>query len=323
MIFVSGGAGYIGSHCVRKLSEQTDEIIIYDNLSRGHRDMVACGRVIEGDLSETDRVAAVLKDNRVDTVFHFAASSLVGESEEVPHLYYKNNIGGGLSLLDAMLQAGVRQIVFSSSAAVYGEPKTVPMEEDHPTVPTNVYGHTKLIFESILKKYASVYGLRSVCLRYFNAAGADPDGEIGEDHTPETHLIPLILDAALGRRPEITVFGTDYDTPDGTCIRDYIHVSDLADAHILAVERLKAGGGASVYNLGSEAGFSVKEVIAATEKVTGRKISVRFGARRAGDPARLVAGSTKIKKELGWKPVFSGLEQIIDTAWEWHKKRFS
>lgn len=322
MIFVSGGAGYIGSHCVRKLSEATNDIIIYDNLSRGHRDMVACGRFIEGDLSETGRVASILKDNAVDTVIHFAASSLVGESEEIPHHYYKNNIGGGISLLDAMLQAGVRRIVFSSSAAVYGEPNSVPIEEDHPTAPTNVYGRTKLIFEGILEKYASVYGLRSVSLRYFNAAGADPDGEIGEDHAPETHLIPLILDAALGRRPEITVFGTDYDTPDGTCIRDYIHVTDLAAAHVLAIEKIKAAEGASAYNLGSETGFSVKEVIAATEKATGKKIPVRFGARRAGDPARLVAGSAKIKRELGWKPAFSSLEQIIDTAWHWHKKRF-
>lgn len=323
MIFVTGGAGYIGSHCVRKLSEVTDDIIVFDNLSRGHRDMVACGRFIEGDLSETDRVASILKDNRVETVIHFAACSLVGESEESPHLYYKNNIGGGISLLDAMLQAGVRRIVFSSSAAVYGEPVAVPIEENHPTVPTNVYGNTKLIFEGILQKYASVYGLSSVSLRYFNAAGADPGGEIGEDHTPETHLIPLILDTALGRRPQITVFGSDYDTPDGTCIRDYIHVTDLAAAHILAIEKLQAAEGAYAYNLGSEQGFSVKEVIAVSRRVTGKEIPVRLGARRAGDPARLVAGSARIKRELGWKPVFSSLEQIIDTAWRWHKKRFS
>ncbi len=322
MIFVTGGAGYIGSHCVKVLGERNYDVMIYDNLSRGHSEMVTCGRFIEGDLSETDRMTEIFKENGVDTVIHFAASSLVGESEDLPHQYYRNNVAHGISLLEAMLRAGVQQIVFSSSAAVYGEPSSVPLQEDHPTIPTNVYGSTKLIFENILKKYSEVYGLRYVSLRYFNAAGADPEGRIGEDHTPETHLIPLVLDAALGRRKEISIFGTDYDTQDGTCIRDYIHVSDLALAHVLALKQLQKGNPSAVYNLGSEKGFSVREVISHAERITGRKIPVMVGSRRAGDPARLVASSTKIKKALEWKPELSGLDQILETAWQWHQKRF-
>jgi UDP-glucose 4-epimerase len=322
MIFITGGAGYIGSHCVKILGEQKHDVIVYDNLSRGHCEMVTCGRFLRGDLSETDRITEIFKENGVDTVVHFAASSLVGESEEVPHQYYRNNVSGGISLLEAMLRSGVRKIVFSSSAAVYGEPATVPLEEDHPTVPTNVYGNTKLIFENILKKYSEVYELRYVSLRYFNAAGADPEGQIGEDHTPETHLIPLVLDAALGKRKDINIFGTDYDTPDGTCIRDYIHVSDLALAHILAIKQLGEGISSAVYNLGSERGFSVREVISHAERITGRKIPVSIGSRRVGDPARLVASSVKIKRALDWRPAWSGLDQIIETAWRWHQKRF-
>jgi len=322
MIFVTGGAGYIGSHCAKMLHEQGHEVIIYDNLSRGHRELVPFGLFIQGDLAETDRMASLFKEYGVDTVVHFAASSLVGESEAVPHQYYRNNLAFGLNLLDAMLQAGVRQIVFSSSAAVYGEPASIPLEEEHPTIPTNVYGHTKLIFETILKKYESVYGLKYISLRYFNAAGADPEGIIGEDHIPETHLIPLILDAVLGRTKEITIFGTDYETPDGTCIRDYIHVSDLALAHISAIDQMKKGVSAAIYNLGSERGFSVKEVISVTEQVTGKTVPVRVGPRRLGDPARLVASSAKIKKELQWQPQLCDLDQIIETAWKWHKKRF-
>ncbi len=323
MIFVTGGAGYIGTHCVKMLGEQKRDLIIYDNLTRGHRELVRHGRLIEGDLADTERMALIFKENSVDTVIHFAASSQVGESEAVPHLYYRNNLANGISLLEAMLQAGVKRFVFSSSAAVYGEPQAVPMDEGHQTVPTNVYGNTKLIFEGILEKYRAVYGLAYVSLRYFNAAGADPEGDIGEDHTPESHLIPLILDAALGRKDNITVFGTDYDTADGTCIRDYIHVTDLAMAHVLALDYFDRGATRGIFNLGSENGFSVREVISAAEKITGRKVPVRPGERRAGDPAKLLASSGRIKKELGWKPMHSELDQIIETAWKWHRKRFA
>ena len=253
---------------------------------------------------------------------HFAASSLVGESEEKPHEYYINNIVNGLNLLGAMLEGGVRRFVFSSSAAVYGDPVHVPIREDHPTTPTNVYGNTKLIIETILKKYSEVYGLNSVSLRYFNAAGADPAGDIGEDHTPETHLIPIVLDCALGRRKEVSIFGTDYDTPDGTCIRDYIHVNDLADAHLRALELLGKKEGVFSFNLGNGTGFSVRKVIESTEKVTGKKISVNEAPRRKGDPARLVASSDLIKSEMGWSPRYSEMETIIETAWKWHCKRF-
>jgi UDP-glucose 4-epimerase len=322
MIFVAGGAGYIGSHCVKTLGDWNRSVLVYDNLSRGHRDMAGSGSFIEGDLSETNRLTSIFKENSVDTVVHFAASSLVGESESVPHLYYRNNVANGISLLDAMLKAGVGKIVFSSSAAVYGEPCSVPIDEGHPTAPTNVYGQTKLIFENILQKYSAVYGLRFVSLRYFNAAGAHPDATIGEDHNPESHLIPLILDAAMERSAGITVFGTDYETPDGTCIRDYIHVTDLALAHVLALDQLDQGLASGIYNLGSERGFSVKEVIHACERVTGRGIPVRWGLRRAGDPARLVASSQKIKKDMGWNPAHSDLETIIETAWRWHRLRF-
>lgn len=322
MIFVTGGAGYIGSHVVKLLGEKGCDIIVYDNLSRGHREMVTSGEFIVGDISDKDRLLKIFRDHDVDTVIHFAADSLVGESEEDPHRYYSNNVAGGISLLGAMLEAGVKKIVFSSSAAVYGEPERAPIEEDHPTVPTNVYGNTKLIFENILKKYSSTYGLGFVSLRYFNAAGADPEGAIGEDHSPETHLIPLILDVVLGRKKEIVIFGTDYDTPDGTCIRDYIHVNDLAEAHILALKHLENSPASAIYNLGNGKGFSVREVIGAVERVTGAKVSVVEGDRRKGDPARLVASSEKIMRELGWRPAYAGLDVIVKTAWRWHKRRF-
>ncbi|MFB3926380.1 MAG: UDP-glucose 4-epimerase GalE [Syntrophales bacterium] len=322
MIFVAGGAGYIGSHCVRMLGERKYDVIIYDNLSRGHRDLVSHGIFIQGDLSDTDLMVRIFKEYDVDSVLHFAANSLVGESEENPHRYYLNNVANAIRLLDAMLRAGVGKIVFSSSAAVYGEPQSIPIEEDHPTRPENVYGHTKQIFEDIMKKYSRVYGLRFVSLRYFNAAGAAPDGSIGEDHTPETHLIPLVLDAALGRSKEITVFGTDYDTPDGTCIRDYIHVLDLAEAHLLALKRLENDSVSEIYNLGNGRGFSVREVVDTARKVTGKNIALRQGKRRPGDPARLVASSKKISGEMGWSARYPELEDIIGTAWNWHKKRF-
>jgi UDP-glucose 4-epimerase len=323
MILVTGGAGYIGSHVVKLLSRYGHDTVVFDNLSRGHRDMVSTGEFIEGDLSNKDVLVKIMRERDIDSVIHFAASSLVGESEEDPHLYYRNNLSNGINLLGAMLDTGVKKIVFSSSAAVYGNPFHVPIEEDHPTEPTNVYGSTKLIIEGMLNKYFEAYGIRSVCLRYFNAAGADPEAQIGEDHTPETHLIPLVLDCALGRRKEITVFGTDYETPDGTCIRDYIHVNDLADAHIKALDHIEAREGAFFYNLGNGKGFSVRKVIESTERVTGKKIAIKEGPRRKGDPGQLVASSSKIINDFGWDPKFPDLDIIIETAWRWHRKRFS
>lgn len=323
MILVTGGAGYIGAHVVKLLSRSGFETVVYDNLSRGHREMVSAGEFVRGELSDKNQLLEVMRDRKIDSVIHFAASSLVGESEEDPHRYYQNNIMNGINLLGAMLEAGVGKIVFSSSAAVYGDPVEVPIREDHPTRPTNVYGDTKLIIEGILGKYSVAYGMDSVSLRYFNAAGADPDAEIGEDHTPETHLIPIVLDCALGRRKEVTIFGTDYATPDGTCIRDYIHVNDLADAHIRALAHIDRNKGVFSYNLGNGKGFSVRKVIESTERVTGTKIMVREGAKRKGDPAQLVASSEKIMKDFGWKPAFPELDTIIETAWKWHRKRFS
>lgn len=322
MILVTGGAGYIGSHMVKLLGEKGRDSITFDNLSRGHREMVTSGKFIEGDLSDKDLLVDIFRGYDVRAVFHFASDALVGESEEDPRRYYRNNVANGIHLLDAMLEAGVKRIVFSSSAAVYGEPVRIPMDEDHPAAPVNVYGTTKLIMENMMKKYAEVYGLRFASLRYFNAAGADPDGLIGEDHDPETHLIPLVLDAALGRRKEITVFGHDYDTPDGTCIRDYIHVTDLAEAHIIALSHLEKESGSAIYNLGNGRGFSVLDVIKAAERVTGRTIPVRAGERRKGDPARLVASSERIMRDWGWKPRYADLDVIVETAWKWHRRRF-
>lgn len=322
MILVTGGAGYIGSHTVKVLHERGYDTVTFDNLSRGHREAVKWGKFIEGDLSDTGLLAEIFRNYGVTAVLHFAAHSLVGESEEDPRRYYMNNVVNGIRMLDAMLAAGVRKIVFSSSAAVYGEPLRLPIDEGHPVEPVNVYGQTKLIMENILSKYAPTYGLEYLSLRYFNAAGADPDGLIGENHDPETHLIPLILDAALGRREEVTIFGTDYDTPDGTCVRDYIHVTDLAEAHILALEHLERGGKSGIYNLGNGKGCSVREVIRAAERVTGKKIRARDSGRRRGDPARLVASSERISRDLGWRPRFGDLDVIVESAWEWHRRRF-
>ncbi len=323
MILVTGGAGYIGSHVVKLLSLYGHETVVFDNLSRGHREMVTTGDFIHGDLSNKESLINLMREKKIDSVIHFAASSLVGESEEVPHQYYENNLSNGINLLGAMLETGVKKIVFSSSAAVYGNPVHIPINEDHPTEPSNVYGSTKLIIEGMLKKYFDAYGIKSVALRYFNAAGADPDAQIGEDHTPETHLIPIILDCALGRRKEITVFGTDYDTLDGTCIRDYIHVNDLADAHIKVLDHIEKNEGAFFYNLGNGKGFSVRKVIESTERVTGKNIAIKEGPRRKGDPGQLVAGSSKFKNDFGWEPQIPDLDSIIETAWKWHRKRFS
>lgn len=320
MILVTGGAGYIGSHTVRRLRGRGYDVVVYDNLSKGHRWAVKDVELVVGDISDYARVCEVIKRYGIDSVIHFAAYSLVGESMQNPQKYYVNNVIGTISLLRAMVDCGVKKIVFSSTAAVYGEPKEVPIKEDSLLNPTNVYGRTKFMIESILRDYDMAYGLKYVALRYFNAAGADEKGDIGEDHDPETHLIPLVLKAIKGEREDIKIFGTDYDTPDGTCIRDYIHVNDLADAHILALESLKEGR-SDVYNLGNGNGFSVKEVIEVAERVTGKTVKKVESDRRSGDPAVLIASSEKIKRELGWRPVYTDLEKIIQTAWNWETKK--
>jgi UDP-glucose 4-epimerase len=318
-ILVTGGAGYIGSHTVAALLEKGEQVIILDNLVQGHRQAVLGGTLYQGDLQDEALLDRVFAEHDIDGVIHFAASSLVGESMKDPGKYYRNNVGGTLCLLEAMRRAGVDRLVFSSTAAVYGEPERVPIREGDRTEPTNVYGETKLAMEKMIRWFGKVHGLRYVSLRYFNAAGAHESGRIGEDHRPETHLIPLILQVALGKRERIEVFGDDYPTEDGTCIRDYIHVSDLADAHILALERLRRGGENGVFNLGAGKGYSVNEVIAAAREVTGHPIPAVVRPRRAGDPAVLVASPDKAKAELGWVPERSGLHRLIASAWEWHR----
>lgn len=318
-ILVTGGAGYIGSHVVLLLSQQGFTPIIYDNLSKGHRRAVLAGKLICGDLADLELLKRVLEEEKIGLVMHFAASSLVGESVANPSLYFNNNIANTLKLLDAMKETGVNKLVFSSTAATYGEPAKIPIEEDQPTVPTNPYGFSKLTMEGIMKWYDQAYGIKFIALRYFNAAGADPEGKIGEDHNPETHLIPVIMKVALGQLPALSLFGTDYPTKDGTCIRDYIHVMDLADAHILALKALADGCPSNIYNLGNGQGFSNKEIIETARKVTGREIPVVESPRRPGDPAVLIAGSAKIRTELGWRPRYEDLNEIIATAWQWHK----
>ena len=319
-VLVTGGAGYIGSHVVRALLQTGHEAVVYDNLSTGHRQAVAADvPFYEEDIRSTERLAEVLLAERVEAVLHFAAASLVGESMQEPQKYYDNNVGGTLSLLMAMKQAHVENLVFSSTAAVYGEPEEWPILETAPTCPTNVYGRTKLVIEGMLADFAAAYGLQYVSLRYFNAAGAWEDGGIGEDHGTETHLVPLILKTALGLRKAISIYGTDYENADGTCIRDYIHVCDLAQAHVLALEHLGRGGESRIYNLGSEQGFSVRQVIETAKKVTQRDFLVEEAPRRAGDPAVLVASSAKIRRELSWQPQRSDLETIVGDAWKWHK----
>ncbi len=319
-VLVTGGAGYIGSHTVRALLQAGHEVIVYDNLSTGHRLAVPTGIAFyEEDIRSTERLAEVLLSERIEAVLHFAALSLVGESMEEPQKYYDNNVGGTLSLVTAMRQAHVENLVFSSTAAVYGETEEWPILETAPTCPTNVYGRTKLVIESMLADFAAAYGLRYVSLRYFNAAGAWEDATIGEDHGTETHLVPLILKTALGQRRAISIYGTDYATADGTCIRDYIHVCDLAQAHVLSVEHLGCGGESRIYNLGSEQGFSVRQVIETAKQVTKLDFAVEEAPRRLGDPAVLVASSARIRQELDWQPQRSGLEMIVDDAWRWHK----
>ena len=319
-ILVCGGAGYIGSHAVHALVEKGEQVVIVDNLQTGHRGALnPAAKFYEGDIRDASVLDKIFTENKIEAVIHFAANSLVGESMEKPLLYFNNNVYGMQVLLEAMVRHGVDKIVFSSTAATYGEPKRVPIHEDDETCPTNTYGETKLTMEKMMKWVSRANGVRYVSLRYFNAAGALPDGSIGEDHKTETHLIPLILQVPTGRRDHITVFGDDYPTPDGTCLRDYIHVVDLADAHVLALEYLRKGGASDIFNLGNGQGFSVKEMIAAAEKATGRSIKVEIGARRAGDPAQLIASSEKARTVLGWKPQFTDVEQVIGSAWKWHE----
>lgn len=319
-ILITGGAGYIGSHTVRALMQSKDFTpFVFDNLSTGHRESVPESvTFIEGDIHDSRFVAETMRRYEIDGVIHFAASSLVAESMKEPAKYYSNNVEGTLHLLLGMRLAGVDKIVFSSTAAVYGEPEKTPIEEDFPHHPTNVYGRTKLIIEEMMRDFTEAYGLYYVALRYFNAAGAAEGGIIGEDHHPESHLIPLILKTAQGVRDHISVYGTDYATPDGTCLRDYIHVLDLADAHVLAMRYLAEGGKSDVFNLGSEKGFSVREIIEKAKKVTGVDFKVTEEGRRSGDPAVLIASSAKCKKVLGWNPTRSSTEEIISSAWKWH-----
>jgi UDP-glucose 4-epimerase len=323
-VLVTGGAGYIGSHAVLALKEAGYRVVVLDNLVYGHLDIVETVLDVEfvhGDISDRPLLDQVFQTYPIDAVIHFAAYAYVGESVTNPAKYYRNNVVGTLTLLEAMVQAEVFKIVFSSTCASYGNPHQIPIPEDHPQLPINPYGMSKLMVEQILEDFDRAYGLRSVRFRYFNAAGADPQGRLGEDHSPETHLIPLILLTALGQRDHITVFGTDYKTPDGTCIRDYIHVTDLADAHILGLKYLLDDGETSVFNLGNGEGFSVKEVITAARDITGLTITVEEGSRRAGDPAILIGSATKARKVLGWDPQYNQIEVILDHAWRWHQKR--
>ncbi|MDM8525601.1 UDP-glucose 4-epimerase GalE [Desulfococcaceae bacterium HSG8] len=318
-ILVVGGAGYIGSHMVKDLLHAGYDVITLDNLSTGHRELLPGGQFIEGSLNDTALLDSIFSEHRISAVMHFAAYSLVGESVENPLKYYQNNVAGTINLTDSMIRHKVKRFIFSSSAAVYGEPEEVPITENHPLNPTNPYGATKRLVEQVLKDCDSAYDFRYISLRYFNAAGADESGKIGERHEPESHLIPLVLKTATGERDNISIFGTNYPTPDGTCIRDYIHVSDLTRAHLLAFDALLEGSPSDVYNLGNSKGYSVREVIELARKVTGREIPVIESGKRPGDPAILVARSDKIRKALGWAPRYEDLETIIRTAWNWHR----
>lgn len=320
-ILICGGAGYIGSHVNKLLHQQGYETVIFDNLIYGHREAVKWGTFVYGDLKNQDDIDAVFEKYTIETVFHFAAYAYVGESVDNPEKYYYNNVVCTLNLLSSMKKYGCSRIIFSSTCATYGEPKVVPISEDMPQHPINPYGKTKLMVEHIFKDYAKAYGLQFVVLRYFNAAGADPDGEIGENHDPETHLIPLVLDAAGGQRSDIKVFGTDYDTPDGSCIRDYIHVHDLAVAHQQAMCYLEEGGKSDFFNLGNEQGTSVLEIINAVRKITGKEFVITMTERRLGDPARLIGSSKKARDILGWNPKYASIDDIIRHAWQWHEQR--
>ena len=319
-LLITGGAGYIGSHMTQYLLELGHEVTVFDNLSHGYREAVLGGRLIVGDLKDEATLDALFKQNKFDGVMHFASYIEVGESVMNPQKYYENNVSNTLNLLRAMHAHQVRRFIFSSSAAVYGEPEYVPIDEQHPKAPLNPYGRSKWMVEQFLEDFDRAHELRSISLRYFNAAGADPQGRLGERHVPESHLIPLVLKAAMGVLPSIKIFGRDYDTPDGTCIRDYIHVRDLCDAHLLALQNLMEGGKSDVFNLGNGNGFSVQEVIDMARKVTGKKISAVDAPRRPGDPARLIADSTRAMDKLRWQPKFASLEQIIGDAWRWETR---
>ena len=316
-ILVTGGAGYIGSHTVRLLLARGHEVTVYDNLSAGHRAAVPAERLVVGDLRDVDHLDHTLVVNRIEGIVHFAASCYVGESVTEPSKYYLNNLSNSLNLLERVRRHGIGRFVFSSTCATYGVPTAVPITEEEKQLPINPYGNTKLAFERMLADYAPAYGIGYVALRYFNAAGAAGDGSLGEDHDPETHLIPNVLRVALGQKSHVDVFGTDYPTADGTCIRDYIHVEDLAQAHALALEKIVPGVGQQ-YNVGTGKGNSVREVILIAEAITGRTITVKHGPRREGDPPELVASAEKITRELGWKPHYPDLQSIIETAWNWH-----
>ncbi len=323
-ILVTGGAGYIGSHAVLALRDAGYEVVILDNLVYGHRDLVETAlkvEIIQGDIGDRALLDQLFKTRQFAAVMHFAAYAYVGESVSQPAKYYRNNVVGTLTLLEAMCEAGIKNFVFSSTCATYGVPQQIPISENQPQQPINPYGMSKLMVEQILSDFDHAYGLRSVRFRYFNAAGADPQGRLGEDHEPETHLIPLVLLTAMGKRESISVFGTDYDTPDGTCIRDYIHVTDLAQAHILGLEHLLKGGSTEVFNLGNGKGFSIQQVIEAARVVTGRPIPVTLADRRPGDPPSLVGSGEKAQSLLGWQPQYADLETILEHAWQWHQKR--
>jgi UDP-glucose 4-epimerase len=319
-ILVTGGAGYIGSHTVRMLAEQAGKkVIVLDNLVFGHPEAIVSAGVkfVEGDMADADLVERIFSENKIEAVVHFAAFAYVGESVTDPLKYYRNNTAAPLTILEAMKRHGCQQFIFSSTCATYGDPVRMPIDESHPQNPINPYGASKWMLERVLKDCESAYGIRSVWLRYFNASGCSTDGVIGEDHAPETHLIPLILQAIKGERGALTVFGTDYDTPDGTCIRDYIHVDDLAKAHLQALDYLQKGSPTVACNLGTGTGFSVKEMIDAAEKVTGKKVPVEYGDRRAGDPSKLIADASFAKATLGWEADYKDVTAIIETAWKW------
>ena len=316
-ILVVGGAGYIGSHMVKKLAKAGNDVITLDNLSYGYRDAVKYGEFVEGDLGDDSVLDSIFKTGDIDAVMHFAGFIQVGESMKKPSMYYHNNVSNTLVLLDAMLRHKVKNFIFSSTAAIFGEPEYTPIDEKHIKQPINPYGHSKLMIEQVLDDYDAAYGLRATCLRYFNAAGADPDGELGERHVPETHLIPLILQAASGRREDIKVFGDDYETDDGTCVRDYIHINDLCDAHLLALQKMMKDDQSARYNLGNGKGFSVKQVIDVAKEVSGNDFKVSIEPRRAGDPAVLVADASLAKQALNWQPEFAELKDIVQTAWNW------
>lgn len=319
-ILVVGGAGYIGSHIVKMLLATGYHVVTLDNLSNGHQDAVLGGDFVLGDIADNKALEHLFTNYAFDGVMHFASFIQVGESVQKPSKYYQNNVVATLNLLDAMVAHNVKNFIFSSSAAIFGEPHYVPLDEQHPKQPINPYGLSKWTIEQILADYDHAYKLKSVCLRYFNAAGADPDGQLGERHDPETHLIPLVLQVASGQRPSITIFGQDYDTPDGTCIRDYIHINDLCQAHLLALEQLLQGADSAVYNLGNGTGFSVQQVIDIAKEITEQPIPVIIGKRRVGDPARLVADSKKAQSLLGWQPQYADLATIISHAWQWEKQ---